>query len=247
MHRLLIADTQQAFSSAVVKQLKKDFLIKVCEDGETALECIRSFEPDILLLDLMLPKLDGLSVLRNLCHAGNGVKVVVTTCYTDPYILTQLQQLQVQYVFVKPCSIGAVVSRICDISYELLDPDRNDWDVENEADRLLLDMGFRMGVGRYKCIKDALLLKCRGLDGSVTKCLYPEVAKRCGGNVAQVEKAIRDAIRDACKNGSRSLWNLYFPSDRDYCPSNEIFIVRIAHALQQRNRLKRPCDLDKAQ
>lgn len=243
MHRLLIADTAQAFALAIKKQLKNDFFIETCEDGEHTLKLIQSFEPDILLLDLTIPMVDGLSVLSSLRNAGAATKVIVTTCYADPYVMARLRELQVQYVFLKPCRIGAVLSRICDISFGLQNPDKDAWDVENEIDRILLDMGFRMGVARYKCVRDAVLLKYRGLDGSVTKCLYPEVAKRHSGNGGQVEKAIRDAIRDARKNGSRSVWNLYFPAEVDYCPSNEIFIARIAHALKQRTRLKKPCEL----
>ena len=80
----------------------------------------------------------------------------------------------------------------------------------------------------------------------MTKTLYPALAKQFNGTSTKVEKAIRDGIKDAWINGNRQIWHLYFQTglseERNSCPSNEVFLARIANALVQKRRLKRPLD-----
>lgn len=243
MQRLLIADTSEVFSKAIAGQLSGIYLVETCDNGKRALELIGSFEPDILLLDLQVPGEDGISILHALHMAGKGIPVIVMTRLLDDYICRQLEQLQVCYVLRKGCALSAVIARIRDVSFRLSDPEVSDWYLENEAERILLELSMNMGSGRFYFTSCAILLKYADPDGSVTKCIYPEVAKRFGGTATQVEKAIRDGIRAAWKNGDQALWQLYFPPGRDgrlECPSNEVFIARIAGALRQKTRLKRP-------
>lgn len=241
MQRLLIADTAQGFTDAVAKRLRGEFQVETCHDGETAMELIQSFEPDILLLDIMLPGLDGLSILHGIRTSGTDMRVVVTLRTQEPYILGCLERMDVDYVFMKPCAISAVVACIYDLSIKNTGKDASC--IEHETDSILLRLGFQMGPTRYKCAYYGVLLWYRMQDGIVTKQLYPEVARICGGSATRVEKAIRDAISDAWKNGNRALWQLYFPPGKggvSHCPSNEVFIARIAGCLRQGEKLKTP-------
>lgn len=243
MHRLLIADSGGMLGKTIEKQLRDLFLIETCDDGEQALDLIYRFEPDIILLDLQLPVIRGLDVLQMLRSVGLDTKVIAITTLTDDYICRALGELQVSNLFLKPCVVGTVTACICDISYQLHNGQQGDWCVENETDRILLTLGFRMGPARYAYVYDAVLCKYRDPAGYVTKCLYPKVAKHFGGTASQVEKAIRDAIKDAWKNGNRAVWQMYFPPDKDGeipCPSNEVFLARVANVLQQKTRQKRP-------
>ena len=239
MHKLLIADPSQAFSSAVRKQLKNDFLIKVCEDGERALSLVQSFEPDIFLVDLTLPGLDGLTVLESLYNVGSMPVVVVISPNFEDYVLARLEKLRVHYMFRKPCRLGAVVGGLLDVSRQLEMQTDTVEDPMEHINRILPALGFRMGSTRQCCMVTALRLRYQGLEGSITKCLYPAVGKYCGGNTGQVEKAIRDSIRYAWNNGSRELWNLYFPPGNagPKCPSNDVFIDRIVAILYMREQM----------
>ncbi|MBR7122842.1 MAG: response regulator [Oscillospiraceae bacterium] len=239
MRRLLIAETVQTFAKAVAKQLKEEFSIQSCSDGEAALKAIGRFQPDIILLDLHLPKVDGLDVLRTIRGCHPQVKVIVTSYLCDDWVCKELERLQVSYLLSKPCSVSAVVSRIWDLAQLSEHPDLQEWNEERETNRILLELGFRMGFTRYDCAYYGLLLKYRGVDGGISKCLYPMAAKLCMGNVQQVEKGIRDAIKDAWENGNRSVWEVYFPAGRDgqtHCPTNEVFLARMAYALHQRRQ-----------
>jgi hypothetical protein len=150
-----------------------------------------------------------------------------------------LAGLGVTYIFPKPCALGSVVSFLHRLASGL--PDLSAWCAETEIDNVLLNMGFHCGRSRYQCTFQAILLKYCGKGGDTTKYLYSEVRKLCGKkSIDVVEKAIRDAIRHAWDHGDPQVWELYFPvCDKQGCPSNEVFIARIALAIKNRERLSR--------
>ena len=241
MLRLLIADTAEVFDNALKSQLQGQYLVEICDDGIQTIEKIANFDPDILLLDLCLPGTDGISVIRALRASGRDTKVLVMSGYTGEYALAVLESLGVDYVFPKPCDFGAVLCTIRDVSLQIACQDR--WDLENEVDRLLLSLGFRMGKTAYQCTFDAICMRYEDFDCPATKVLYPAVAKKNGGNANQVEKAIRDAIKVAWRTGNRSLWKLYFPPKQDgelCCPTNDEFLARMVKALMCGKRLRLP-------
>ena len=68
MHKLLIADSSEPFTDALKAVFENDFTLQICQDGETTLEMMLSFQPDVLILNLMLPFKDGLTVLQESAH-----------------------------------------------------------------------------------------------------------------------------------------------------------------------------------
>ena len=242
MRRLLIVDSGCYLADAVKRQLTDRFDIKHCDDGQKALECICAFSPDIVLIDLHLPKINGLDLLYALRNTGNTAKVIVISGFVDTYVVNRLADLEVTQLFLKPYGINAVISSICDVAFALEFPCEGSWCVENEIDRILCSLGVRIGPSRYSYLCQGILRKYEQPNASVTKCLYPEVAKLLGGTATQVEKAIRDAIKDGWRNGNEQIWNLYFPSvgGERRCPSNEQFLARIGNILQQKARVKMP-------
>lgn len=243
--RLLIADASDVFGKCIAKQLKNEFIIKVCDDGERALEMIRKFDPDLLLIDLELPHMDGISILHAMRATGLHMKVVAISTLTDDYICAQLNGLQVTNLYRKPCSLGAVISSLREIAH-MDDMQADDWCAEDELDRILLDLNIEIGRGSYPIVCAAVLYWCENPYCSMTKCLYPALAKQFNGTLKQVEKAIRDAVKIAWERGNRQMWCFYFPpSDRegyDSHPSNEVFLARIAKILMQKKRPKKPLD-----
>lgn len=221
MQRLLIADTAVALASALEKQLKKSFEVKVCHDGIRAAELINSFVPDILVLDMMLPDLDGFSILYNLRASGKRIKVITVSRHYNSCDLVKLEKLEVDYILPKPYALSAMVMRIMDVAVQRQGGQEN-LCVEEELGNILLQLSFRLDMDRSKCVYYAILERLRKDTCYVTKELYPTVARICGGTTGRVEKAIRDAITDAFSNGNSAVWRLYFPSGK--CPSNECFI-----------------------
>ena len=238
MQRLLLADPSGALSLAVRKQLKNEFLIESCSDGEQALMLLQKFDPDIFVVNLQLPMIDGLAVLRTLRGCGMDTKVIALTSLTQEYIIRELELLQVSMVLINPCRLTSVVNHIRCISDQLNQPREVVWNAENEADRILLDLSFRVGTGTCCVTHAAVMYMFHNPGCYMTKCLYPDLAKEFGGSKTQTEKAIRDSINYAWEHGDRQIWKMYFPNDEK--PSNEVFLGRIAYALQQKSRMKRP-------
>ena len=245
MRRLLVAEVTDLLGKTIQKQLQNSIHTEICHDSDTALERLSSFEPDILLLDLQLPGLDCLSLLRSIRSSGRTTKVIVIGNYISDHELQILERLNVSYVFRKPCSLASLL--ICIRELENTD----DGCLELEADRLLLSLGMHMGRTAYQCAFDALCMKFRNYESAVTKEIYPQIAKKYGGNVKQVEKAIRDAIKTAWSRGNPNIWRLYFSPGKNgemRCPGNDEFLSRLARALLYNQNLKLPYEpMEKAQ
>ena len=240
MKRILIADASRVFADGLKSQLKQDYLLKLCYDGKHILHCIREFDPDIIFMDMFLPNCDVIKVLHTVCTSGSTAQLVAISVNTTVQVQQILAGLGVIRIFPRPCALENVVSFLHRIASDL--PDLSVWCAETEADSTLLYMGFQCGRSRYDCLYHAILLKYYGKGGDSVKYLYSEVRKLCGKKSRDaVEKAIRDAIGHAWEHGDRDVWNLYFPTcEQEGCPSNEVFIERIALALRNRERLKKP-------
>lgn len=233
MLKLLLADADSDLLQVLVKQLKDKFEIFKSTNGVQTLEMVLHLKPDFVLLDLHLPQMDGMEILRTLRTSGNPVPVLTTGYLENDWICAELNRLQVSAIFLKPCNVSALASRILDVAEELASGKTPGRTPENFAHHLLLSLGFRMGFARYECVYHALLLKYQGECGGITKCLYPKVAKQCGGNTPQVEKAVRDAIKDAFGQGNPAVWKMYFSQQPLRCPSNDVFLARMAFAMQE--------------
>lgn len=240
MKRILIADATRVFADGLKCQLKRDYLLKMCYDGTNVLRSIREFDPDIILIDMSLPNCDVMKVLHTIRTSGNTAQIVALSVATTLQVQQILAGLGVIRIFPRPCALEEVISFFHRIASEL--PDLSAWCAETEADSTLLYIGFQCGRSRYDCLYHAILLKYYGKGGDSVKYLYSEVRKLCGKKSRDaVEKAIRDAIGHAWEHGDRDVWALYFPTcEKEGCPSNEVFIERIAKALRNRERLKKP-------
>jgi len=242
MQRLLLADPSGVLSSAIRKQLKKEFIIESCSDGAQALTLLQKFDPDILVVNLHLPIVDGITVLRTLRGCGMDTKVIALTALTDEYIIRELELLQVSMVLMNTCRLTSVINHIRCLNQQIGQSREKVWNAENELDRILLDLSFRVGTGTC-CVAHAAVMYMYHNSGCyLTKCLYPDLAKQFGSTKTQIEKAIRDSINYAWEHGDRQIWSMYFPQNEK--PSNEVFLGRIAYALQKKVRLKRPYTQD---
>ena len=238
MHKLLIADGTGNFVKPIMHQLKSEYSILACTDDQQVLSQIMQFDPDILLLDLQLSGTDGVAVLRAMRSAGMQTRVIAITPLSSQHILNELSLLDVSCVHLTTSRPNAVVNSIHQISERI---DRGEetsvWDPAIEADKMLLDLGFCMGRGRYTVIHAAVLYVYRNPECFMTKCLYPDLASMFHTSITQIEKAIRDAIKYAWLQGSSTLWKLYLHQNfgvTNKSPSNEVFLAYAAHALRCR-------------
>lgn len=243
MLRVLLASADETLINSVKYQLDDRCQLETCGGGEPALELIRVFDPDVMMIDTHLSGTDAFTVIRTARLTGKQLGIVVVTALQDDCTIKRLAAMDVNYIFLKPCKPTVVVSQLMDIGWYMRSTAPESWCVDDGANGILLDLGFRMGPKNYTAVRQAILARFHADNGALMKDIYYEVGKVCGGTSQQKEKAIRDSIKSAMKRGDPRVWNLYFEPNRDgtcRCPTNEEFVARIAACLLRKTRLKLP-------
>ena len=229
MRKLLIADCNEDYRTALDTALNSQYHVLCCRTGTEAWELLHREHPDIFVLDLMLPELDGLTLLERSCADGIRPMVLALTPILSDYVYSCAQRLGIEYLVRKPCDITAIASRIKDLSQRLTAPKTRN-DPVSYVTELLLSLGFSTKHNGFSYLREAILLMSRDPAQSVTKVLYPSVAHIFGCHKENVERSIRTAMDCAWERGNRQRWNRFFP-DAAQRPSNAIFISRMAEAL----------------
>lgn len=233
--KLLIADASEEFCAALAERLKGTYTVRICQEGQQTLRILCSWKPDILVVDLMLPGLDGISLLQQAAENGLRPKVLATTRFANDYVVESVNQMGVDYIMVKPCDIRATAMRIADLSQHLKPPTVSQPDSRTAVSNILLMLNMPTKLKGFAGTREAVLEFVRDPAQQITKELYPKVAKLYDGNARQVERTIRSAINAAWERRDEQVWRMYFPPDRNGVlrrPSNGAFITGIANHIQ---------------
>ncbi len=234
--KILIADSSEDFAQCLWSRLQGQYQILWCSDGLQALQMLRNEMPELLITELMLPRLDGLGLLQAAGQEGILPKVIVASRFFSAYVMDTLEGLEISYLMSKPCDVEALCARVKDLmELKPRNVPRRD-DARNQVSELLLRMSFRAKLRGFSCTREAILLLMEDPGISMTKELYPRVARRCDGNPKQVEKAIRASIEKAWDNRQETVWADLFPPkrlSRKDRPTNGDFLARVAECLRQ--------------
>lgn len=236
--KLLVADASAGFCAALADALGGAYELRFCHDGLQARSLLDGFQPDILVTDLALPGLDGISVLKAAACAPKRPVMLVTTRYTSPYIENAMEELAVDYVVMKPCDVRALVERIQDLS-QCTGGTVSLPNSCTASSSMLLALGVPVKRKGFACLETAIELIDRDPRQSVTKALYPAVAKIHGCSRESVERAIRGAIQAAWDHRDEKVWRLYFTLCREGHvprPTNSTFITTLARRLRQQRQ-----------
>lgn len=234
---VLIADGSDIFCEVLTQTLGSAYDVRTCQGGNETLELVRSFKPDVLVLDLMLPGMDGISLLQKIAALDKGPKILATTRFVSDYLAAAMEKLNVGYIVHKPCDIQDLAARVADLTMYLRGAPVTRADPRTEVSNQLLSLGVPTKLRGYGCLREAVLLMARDPGQSITKELYPTVADLCGGTAAQVERAIRGAIQAAWENRDEKAWRQYFqpgPDGQISRPTNAAFITCLANRLDLR-------------
>lgn len=210
MRKLLIADASEEFRTELAEILRGNYTVQLCREGGQTLELLLDMKPDFLVLDLMLPGLDGISLLQQAAEAGLEPVVLATTAFANDYVLETLSRMGVGYVMMKPCSVFAVAARLADLDQTLKPAAAARSDPRALVTKHLDTLGFSSKLGGYKCLREAVLEKIRDPAQLFTKEVYPNVARMIGGNGPRVERLIRTAIDTAWETRDEQVWRGYF-------------------------------------
>lgn len=234
MLKLLIADAGESFRQALAERFRGTYRIRTCREGKETLDMMLAFKPDLVVLDMMLPGLDGISILEEADRCGLHPVVLAVTKYPSDYQVEAAARLNVGYMMVKPCDVKAAAQRLQDLAEHIRQPVVVRPDPRTTVSNVLLTLGISTKLRGYAYLREAILEMMDRPSQSITKELYPAVGKICDATKVQVERSIRSAIEKAWSNRDEALWRLYFQGtgvSEPERPSNAVFISCIADRL----------------
>ncbi len=232
-------------------------LVGKANNGEEVYQIIQNEEPDVVLLDLIMPKMDGLSVMEEVRKNKNLKKhpnFIVITAVGQEQITEDAFRKGASYYIMKPFHNETVLNRIKYIRNELHSQNkpRNDSAIlkdtlENNLESLVTNMIHEIGIPAhikgYHYLRDAIMMAVDDMDvlNAITKILYPTVAKRYQTTSSRVERAIRHAIEVAWSRGKLDILDELFGYTINNCkgkPTNSEFIALVADTirLEQKHR-----------
>ena len=234
MQKLLIVDTAEDFCSALADALKGDYIVRTCNDGETALEMMGTFSPELLVLYLTIAGIDGLSVVQMISDGRRKPGILATTRFLSDYVREAASRIGIDYMVVKPCNIKALLARLADLAEKCKNRGVVHQDYKASVANLLLTLGFSTNCKGYNYLREAISTYAKDPGQTMTKELYPAVGKKYGASALQVERAMRTAIEKAWKRRDNETWGRYFIllTDGEIAkPCNSEFISRLADVL----------------
>ena len=241
---VLIADSAEEFCSSLSAALRKTEgfqIVGIATDGEQAIRMIQERKPEILVLDLMLSKQDGLSVLKAVNNMDHKPLTLATSGFVTEYVSAAAANLGARYLMLKPCDMAALVERLEEIrggATLRLPAKRNDKNsIETMVTGIIHEIGVPAHIKGYQYLREAIIIAVNDMDviNAITKVLYPQVAKTFQTTPSRVERAIRHAIEVAWDRGDLDTLQRFFGytvSNTKGKPTNSEFIALIADKLQ---------------
>lgn len=264
--KILIADDNKEFSSILSQYLKeqKDFeIVGIANDGLEAVEGVEAYKPDVLVLDIIMPHLDGLGVLERintmaLASHTNIPKVIVLSAVGQDKITQRAINLGAEYYVVKPFDMDIFSKRIRQMftlgsveqefrrTPSMVMPETNSFSnantLEAEITNIIHEIGVPAHIKGYLYLREAIQMVVKDIEllSAVTKELYPSIAKKFNTTASRVERAIRHAIEVAWSRGQVETINRIFGytvhNDKGK-PTNSEFIAMVADKLRLQSKL----------
>lgn len=218
-------------------------LVLKANDGMQGFDLIKNHqkEYDVLLLDLMIPKKDGLTILKEMKNLGINKKIIVLTSYTSEKVIKETLSYKIDYLLLKPCELSSLEDRIyeCVREKEYL-PQSCDYrknSLHISITKLLRDLGVPSNIKGYQYIREgiSILYSTPQKSGSFTKSVYSSIAQKFETNIPCVERSIRHAIEVSWNRGNWDLMEEIFGHSVDLekaKPTNSEFLTAIADKLQ---------------
>lgn len=245
--KVLAVQDENEFSLHMVKFMQ-DYGFNVMrkqKDGSKVLGYIKEIKPDVVLIDAFMPGVDALGVLGQIGSANVTKEPVVAVIMSNdnPRFEQELLEAGAQYCFIKPFELSIMAERILQISgwsqSSITMQSREESDLEIIISDIMKQIGVPAHIKGYQYLREAIILSVNDpeLMHSVTKVLYPTVAKSNKTTASRVERAIRHAIEVAWDRGDVDVLSSYFGytiQNSRGKPTNSEFIAMISDKLRLR-------------
>jgi len=246
--RVLIVDDNKDFCENLRNNLALSENLEVVAtayDGKMAYDIILETKPDVVVTDIVMPVMDGLSLLNRINNStiSPKPKVIVMSATGYDSIISNVMRLGAEFYFIKPFEISALEERI----NEVLDnrstgvsgcvKAQSKGDLETNITMYIQQLGVPAHIKGYQYIRDAIMMVIEDMDAinSITKFLYPTVAKHYNTTSSRVERAIRHAIEVAWDRGNPEFLDDMFGytiMSSKGKPTNSEFIAMIADKIR---------------
>jgi len=256
--QIVIADDNKEFGEILCDYLsgQDDIeIVGVARDGNEACKIIAEKQPDIAILDIIMPHLDGLGVLEkmNTMTLKKRPLFIVLSAVGQDKITQRALALGAEYYIVKPFDMELLVSRIRQLkgnsSNVIMRQDYpresklqqyrpvKQHDIEVEVTNIMHEIGVPAHIKGYQYLRDAIMMVVKDLDviNSITKQLYPAIAREYNTTPSRVERAIRHAIEVAWSRGQVEAIDALFGYTVNMGkgkPTNSEFIAMVADKLR---------------
>lgn len=231
-------------------------VVGTAKDGEEAYKLIKDKEPDVVLLDMVMPKLDGIGVMDRV-NDDNEIRktptFVMISAVGQEKITEAAFSHGADYYIMKPFNNELVINRIKSVRNVKNAPDikmvnayakvkePTEKDLETEVTSIIHELGVPAHIKGYQYLRDGIVMSVQDMEmlNSVTKVLYPSIAKKHRTTPSRVERAIRHAIEVAWNRGKMDTIDEMFGytiSNYKGKPTNSEFIALITDRIRLQNK-----------
>ncbi|MDU2065564.1 MAG: sporulation transcription factor Spo0A [Sporomusaceae bacterium] len=249
--KVAIADDNREFAGIMEEFLQNQAdieLVGVAYNGEEILKVIDEQSPDVVILDIIMPHLDGIGVLEQLnSRGGKRPKIIMLTAFGQEGITQRVVELGADYYVLKPFNMDVLVSRIRQLATTLTSQRPvvaqaiKARPIDVEVTNIIREIGIPAHIKGYQYLRDAIMMIINEMEllGAVTKVLYPMIAEKYSTTPSRVERAIRHAIEVAWSRGNIDMINRLFGYTvklEKGKPTNSEFMAMIADKLRMEMR-----------
>lgn len=248
---VLIADDNKSFADSVKEFLrtKREIgTVLVAYDGEEAYQMIMDSKPDVVLMDIIMPKRDGISVLKKISSSNLAKKpmCIALSVTGSERIMEAVQSAGAEYFLLKPQSEEAIYDTIKSFSerlsrtgFEFVPKEDSEvsYDLEFLVTEFIHELGVPAHIKGYQYVRTAIMMVVENMEllNYITKQLYPVIAKKYSTTSSRVERAIRHSIEVAWSRGRPETMNKIFGYTIDNGkgkPTNSEFIAMVADRIR---------------
>ncbi|GKV64558.1 MULTISPECIES: sporulation transcription factor Spo0A [Sporosarcina] len=254
--KIAIVDDNKELVKMMTSYFEKYSEIEViwtANNGQICLSMLEQERPDILLLDIIMPHLDGIGVLETL-HETNSkgdMQIMMLTAFGQETVMSQAAGLGASYFMLKPFELDRLIGQIFkaagksktnNSSYAVQQPSQPTGAVTQKVldtaiTSMIKEIGVPAHIKGYAFLREAIQMVYTDVEllGSVTKILYPDIAKKYNTTPSRVERAIRHAIEVAWNRGNYDLISKTFGYTVHHLkskPTNSEFIAMIADKIR---------------
>ena len=198
---------------------------------------------DLILMDLIMPEIDGIAILEKMKENNIQKHVIILTSYKKEYTVKAVSEYNIDYYMLKPFNLESLEKRILEImNVKERKVSDKEMDLRIKISDMLHTLGVPSHIRGYKYIRDGIVMMYEEPDmlKGITKEVYPELALKYNTTTSRVERAIRHAIEVSWSRGDYQLMDKYFGNSIDYDkskPTNAEFIITLTDRLRLDNKV----------